>query len=760
MTNHLTNSSSSCRHHQGDVENCQSDSNSNSNVTILSVAEIFGQNVFSLKAMSKALPKPVFAAFQEQLAGTRAIDRPTADAIAHAVKVWAMSKGATHFTHWFQPLTGTTAEKHDSFLSLGTGLNIGVPLDSFSGSQLIQAEPDASSFPNGGVRSTFEARGYTIWDTGSPMFVQGDVLYIPSVFISYNGDALDEKTVLMRSCAAVGKATMDLLQVLNKKKRSNDQGVNATKVHVTLGTEQEFFLIDKSLWERRLDLKMTGRTLFGVLPPKHQQMEDHYFGQMPTKVLPMLAEAELELWKLGVPLKTRHNEVAPCQFEVAPVYEEAGLAVDHNLLTMQVLHKAALKHGLRALFHEKPFDGVNGSGKHCNWSLETDQGQNLLDPGSDPLSNEPFLVILGSILLGVAKHASLLRASIASVSNELRLGANEAPPSIISVFLGAMLTAVLDSIIEEGDRGGPSIPNARHTPIQVNLGSIDLHIPRLPTLGTKDNTDRNRTSPLAFTGNKFEFRAVGSKQSPSFPVAMLNVVVAEGMREVAEMLGSNKYSSTKAVLKEIFLKSSAIRFEGDGYSQEWVQSAIDRGLPVIKSAPEAFAQLLKNRSVLVSSQSVMSDSELVGRVHVLVEAFEKTLVIEAGTMVSMARQQVLPALLRHRKDVATGASAVSVATNTSLTQVDAHLLNTLGGLLEKLYHQVTSLEQLKERAEQHMKNGNHGNGHSNDPSALDAINSFAIIDSIKELRETIDQVERVVPDDLWLVPKYNDLLFL
>lgn len=496
----------------------------------LYVSDIFAQNVFSLKAMQKCLPKPVFSDFLKQIRGRKALDKVTADAIAHAVRVWAMDRGATHFTHWFQPQTDTTAEKHDSFLTLKSATGPAgeefVPVDAFSGSQLLQAEPDASSFPNGGTRATFEARGYTVWDTTSPMFLQEGangtyILYIPSVFISYNGDALDEKTVLLRSVELINNTATDLLHLLGHK--------DVTRVSATLGTEQEYFLLDRGLYALRPDLKICGRTLLGSLPPKHQQMEDHYFGRIPSRVLAAMSEAELELFKLGVPVKTRHNEVAPAQFELAPIFEDATVAVDHNLLTMDVLHRVAHRHKLKVLFHEKPFHGINGSGKHCNWSMAADNGLNLLEPTAHPESNPTFLLVLVAVINAVFKHSALLRCGIASASNDHRLGGNEAPPSIISVFLGEHLTEVLDSIEQGREMKKNSEPKLQS--IKVGGTVLDVKVSTLPEIA-RDLTDRNRTSPFAFTGNKFEFRAVGSKQSPSFPVTLLNAAVASSLSEV------------------------------------------------------------------------------------------------------------------------------------------------------------------------------------------------------------------------------------
>lgn len=566
------------------------------------ISDIFGAQVFTLKKMQAALPKTVYARFVQQLKGRQPLDKPTADAVAHAARIWAMDQGATHFTHWFQPQTGTTAEKHDSFLTLKNsivdGLETTTAIDAFSGFQLLQSEPDASSFPNGGIRTTFEARGYTIWDTSSPMFLRTgphgtSVLYVPSVFISYNGDALDEKTILLRSTNALSQAAVKLLRVLGDKETQS--------VYTTLGTEQEFFLIDRATYNMRPDLKISGRTLIGNVPPKHQQLDDHYFGQIPSRVLACLSETELELYKLGVPVKTRHNEVAPAQFEMAPIYENDSVAVDHNLILMETLHQVAHRHKLKALFHEKPFAGVNGSGKHCNLSMSTDTGENLLEPTVKPETNYRFLLVLVATLEGVHRHGGLLRASIASCSNEHRLGGNEAPPSIISAFLGEHLTEVLNSIEESRDI--KTFSQAHLKTVKVGGTVLDLKVNALPQIA-RDLTDRNRTSPFAFTGNKFEFRAVGSKSSPSFPTVLFNSMIAEALNDVTDALvkqmGSKAEPSVDDVLTVVrqFIKSSKnIRFEGNGYSAEWHAEAAKRGLPILKNAPDAFRQLIDKSHV-------------------------------------------------------------------------------------------------------------------------------------------------------------------
>lgn len=721
------------------------------------LSELFGCNVYGLKQLRTTLPKPVYADLLRQMTGNKIMDKPTADAVAHAVKVWAMGRGATHFTHWFQPLTNSTAEKHDSFLTLaysteGGNLSV-IALDAFSGSQLVQAEPDASSFPNGGMRTTFEARGYTVWDTASPMFLQEGphgtkILYIPSIFISYNGEALDEKTILLRSCDAVSNATLDLLKVLGDKETE--------KVHVTLGTEQEFFLVDRGLYSLRPDLKMTGRTLFGSVPAKHQQLEDHYFAYIPSKVLAAISEAELELWRLGVPVKTRHNEVAPQQFEMAPVFEEASVAVDHNLLTMHVLHRVAHRHGLRALFHEKPFKGVNGSGKHCNWSMSTDTGKNLLDPTDKPEENFTFLLILVAILQGVKSHSGLLSASIMSASNEHRLGANEAPPSIISAFLGAQLNEVLDSIAENRPTRYDMM-----TEKSVNVGATTLNVKvaHLPQI-SRDATDRNRTSPFAFTGNKFEFRAVGSSQSPSFPVSMVNAATASSIRHITGLLKEKKGSKDKlsqtdiiGVIQQVIGETKDIRFEGDGYSQRWVQEAAHRGLPNFRDAPAAFKELLAphNKGVLIKKLDIFNENELLSRFNILNLKYVKDMLIESKTLINMCVQNFLPALFNYRRDLASGIAVIASQSTGALRE--KKLLDLLNTKSELLYSKVDSMNLAIENTEQHLE------GHGGDVAAAANTSASQLKPIMEEIRAITDEIEAHLADEHYPMPKYSEILF-
>ncbi|KAI9595124.1 glutamine synthetase type III N terminal-domain-containing protein [Syncephalis fuscata] len=711
-------------------------------------SELYGRNVFTLKDMANALPKSVFASFLRQMRGRQTLDKATSDAVAHAVRIWAMDRGATHFSHWFQPQTDTTAEKHDAFLALkntsflGEGVHA---IDTFHGSELLQSEPDASSFPSGGMRTTFEARGYTIWDTTSPMFIQPQVngtavLYIPSVFISYNGDALDEKTVLLRSSEALSRNACTLLNLLDPAPPGHPCIVN-----------QVFTTLDRALYALRPDLKICGRSLIGNLPPRHQQLEDHYFGKIPSRVLSAISEVELELYKLGVPLKTRHNEVAPAQFEVAPIFEEAVLAVDHNLLTMDAIHKVAHRHKLKALFHEKPFAGINGSGKHCNWSMSTDRGENLLDPTEKPETNYRFLLFLVAILHAVHVHGGLLRAGISSASNDHRLGANEAPPGIISAFLGEHLTEVLRSIEESRP-----VKNFSRPEIQtIKLGGrvLDVKVSTLPNIA-RDLTDRNRTSPFAFTGNKFEFRAVGSKQSPSFPVTLLNTAVASSLAEVSaalrEQMGDRPYPTDAdklAVIKKFIASSRAVCFEGDNYSESWVVEAEKRGLLNLRNAPVAIEQLLAdvNRDMLLK-QKVFNESELHSRYHILHERYAKDVLIEVGTLLSMINTMVLPAAFEYRKTLAETCAALT--TIGSELMPERVILDELAPFIAKLQKDTAELDEV-----------------SKEVAAIEeaAAQSHAACERILPLmaavRASADFLEHRVSDKIWPIPKYTELLF-
>ncbi|MFQ5627409.1 MAG: glutamine synthetase III, partial [bacterium] len=599
--------------------------------------EHFGANTFNDHVMRDKLPKEVYRKLQNTIKKGAHLEEDIANSVAHAMKEWAQEKGVTHFTHWFHPMTGLTAEKHDSFLDIDYD---GQPVERFSGDKLIQGEPDASSFPSGGMRSTFEARGYTMWDPSSPAFIMdgphGGILCIPSVFISYNGEALDKKTPLLRSMRALDEAARKILALFGK---------SIERVTATLGPEQEYFLVDKNLYTQRPDLILAGRTLIGAMPPKGQEMEDHYFGSIKERVLEFMQLAEKELYKLGIPAKTRHNEVAPHQYELAPIFCEANVAADRNQLVMETLKKVATRLDLALLLHEKPFAGVNGSGKHVNWSIVDNEGNNLLDPGSTPEENLQFLVVLVAVMRAVHKYADLLRASIASAGNDHRLGANEAPPAIMSVFLGATLSKILDSI-ETGNTEQVSEKKI-----------IDLGISNLPQI-LQDNTDRNRTSPFAFTGNKFEFRAVGSSASISLPATILNAAVADSLEffhdAIADEMRKKKdiKSACFAVLKNEIVATKPVRFEGNNYAEEWVVDAEKRGLPNLRHTVDALKALRKAENIaMLSKHRVYSEAELASRYHTKLEQFCKTISIEADTLESIAKTMVLPAAISYQNSL-------------------------------------------------------------------------------------------------------------
>jgi len=706
----------------------------------LRVSEFYGVNTFDIHKMKEKLPKEVFTKLQATIDSGKKLDREIANTVAHAIKEWALGRGVTHFCHWFQPQTGLTAEKHDAFLTFDDNNRT---VEKFTGSQLIQSEPDASSFPSGGMRTTFEARGYTAWDPSSPVFIiehtNGKTLCIPSVFISYHGDSLDEKTGLLRSMEVLSNKAVELLQLIGYP------GVK--RVVPTLGVEQEYFLIDRAFHNLRPDLVMTGRTLVGGQPPKGQQLEDHYFGSIPARAQAVMSEMEYELYKLGVPVKTRHNEVAPSQFETAPIFEEANIATDHNQLTMEVLKKVALRHNFSALMHEKPFAGINGSGKHNNWALQVStsgselDGVNLLDPGTTPHQNLRFLLVLCAVLKGVHKHAGLLRAGIASSGNDHRLGANEAPPAIISVFLGDLLSRILNDI----EKGVGSDQGAE-------AAVLKLGISKLPEV-MKDNTDRNRTSPFAFTGNKFEFRAVGSSASTAFPCTVLNAAVADGIADVIDSLkkkGKNAKGmedSIFQVVREVIKETHAIRFEGNGYSEEWVKEAEKRGLPNLRKTPEALEQIVTERSKkMLSGLGIFTEAELVSRFHVRTERYVKNLLIEVDTLKSMLDTQILPACYAYQGMLA-GTVAASKAAGVGAPQLETLTrvvtlvtsLQTKRAALDKASHQCETLSSEEEKAK-----------------ALAGPVSVAMADA----RTVCDELESLVADDYWPMPKYREMLFI
>src|SRR5688572_24024648 len=698
----------------------------------------FGENTFGAKQMRDKLPKDVHEKLSEAIRLGKKLDREIAPTVAKVVKEWAISRGVTHFCHWFQPQTGLTAEKHDAFLALDNGNAV----EKFTGDQLIQSEPDASSFPSGGLRATWEARGYTAWNPASPIFIMEAAgtrtMCIPSVFIGYNGEALDEITPLLRSSDVLSSAARDLLDTIGDK--------GALRVYSTMGTEQEFFIIDRTHFAMRPDLVMGGRSLLGAPPPRGQQLEDHYFGGIPERVQACLAEVEYELYKLGVPIVTRHNEVAPCQFEMAPQFEETDIATDHNQLVMSVLKDVALRHGLQALLHEKPFAGINGSGKHCNWSLSIASdnalnGINLLKPGKTPHQNLRFLLFLAAILKGVHKHQGLLRAGIGTSGNEHRLGANEAPPAIISVFMGAALTKMIEDII--AGRAGTKAEQAM----------LELGVAKLPEI-EQDNTDRNRTSPFAFTGAKFEFRAVGSSQSIAFPVMLLNAAVAEAIIEISGALKA-ELKKTKSVedaalkvARAVFKETSPIRFEGNNYSAAWVVEAKKRGLLNLRRTPEALAQLTtKSSRTVLTKLGILTKAEIDSRYHVKMERYIKDMLIELHTMGQVVDTMILPACYSYHGMLADAAAKAKTAGISSIPQIAA--ANEVGALIEQLRERRAAMTKVIEAAE-HKHDDVEGCGRLLTSDGADRM---------AELRETCDALELMVGDEFWPLPKYREILF-
>lgn len=706
----------------------------------LKISEIFGERTFGGRQMRETLPADVYSKLRSTIETGKRIDPEIANTVAHAIKEWALGRGTTHFCHWFQPQTGSTAEKHDSFIAFDEQTRH--VIERFSGAQLIQSEPDASSFPSGGMRTTFEARGYTAWDPSSPVFIMEiagiSTLCIPSVFISYHGDALDEKTGLIRSGEALSAKACALLQRI---------GVPARRVVATLGVEQEYFLVDRAMYVLRPDLVMTGRTLLGGQPPKGQELEDHYFGSIPSRVLAFMAEAEYELFRLGVPVKTRHNEVAPNQFETAPIFEEANLSTDHNQLTMEVLRRVALRHDFVCLMHEKPFAGVNGSGKHNNWAMSVAasgpelDGINLLDPGKTPRQNLQFLLFLAATLKGVHKHAGMLRAGIASAGNDHRLGANEAPPAILSVFLGEML----DGICNEIEKG-----TASHESGEAAV--LRLGVAKLPEV-MKDNTDRNRTSPLAFTGNKFEFRAVGSASSTAFPITLLNAAVADGIADVTARLDSRLSGANSAdaaileIVREVVVETKNIRFEGNNYSGDWVKEAERRGLPHFKKTPEALHQLTSPAARRTLTElGIFSEAEIASRHQVRIERYVNVLSIEAETLAQLVDTVVLPAACGFHGWLAQGAASAKAA---GLSAPQVELCETVARLIALLQHKRKDFGAALEKAERSATEDEKAHAFGYDVSR-----------AMLDLRQVCDDLEGVVADDEWPLPKYREMLFL
>ncbi len=700
----------------------------------------FGENTFSERVMREKLPKDVYKKLIKTIKAGEKLDLSIANSVAHAMKEWAISKGVTHFTHWFQPQTGLTAEKHDSFFEIEDDGQI---IERFKGDQLVQGEPDASSFPSGGMRATFEARGYTMWDPSSPAFIVegpngGGILCIPSVFISYNGQALDKKTPLLRSMDAINRSGLALLRLFGNK--------TAIRVLPTVGTEQEYFLIDKRFYNLRPDLRIAGRTLIGAEPPKGQQLEDHYFGSIKERVLAFMQDAENELYRLGVPAKTRHNEVAPHQFEIAPIFAELNVGADRNQLIMETLKRVADRHGLALLLHEKPFKGVNGSGKHNNWSLADSEGHNLLDPGKTPEENLQFLVFLVSVLKAVNDYGDLLRAAIASAGNDHRLGANEAPPAIMSVFLGERLTEILEDI-----KAGKEIKRTEEF-------IIDLGISQLPSI-LRDNTDRNRTSPFAFTGNKFEFRAVGSSASISMPNTFLSAAVADSIDIIVGDIqkelekGTEFKAAVLSVLRKYIIETERIRFEGNNYSKEWEEEAEKRGLPNIKRTGYALAAFIDPKNVaMLERQKVFSREELEARYHIKLEQYVKTLDIEADTLCDLIQTKIMPAAMTYQTQLATTIKethAVASITNDINLEPMTNALSEVNRTIAELSTQCKQLRNL-------LKEG----------LSIENIEKQArffadkIVDQIEATRQPVDHLEELLPDDLWPLPKYAEMLFM
>jgi len=699
--------------------------------TVQDITRLFGSNVFNQKLMKERLPKETYKALLRTIDSGSILEPDVANVVANAMKDWAVERGATHYTHWFQPLTGRTAEKHDSFIS---PIADGSVIMEFSGKQLIQGEPDASSFPSGGLRSTFEARGYTAWDCTSPAFLKEDTggnvtLCIPTAFCSYTGEALDKKTPLLRSMEAVSKQALRVLRILGNK--------TSKRVTATVGPEQEYFLIDKKYYEKRPDLIMTGRTLFGAPAPKGQELEDQYFGAIKDRILAFMKDLDTELWKMGVQSKTKHNEVAPAQFEMAPIFSTTNIAADHNQLVMETLQKVALRHELVCLLHEKPFAGVNGSGKHNNWSLATDDGINLLEPGKTPHDNEQFLVILSAVITAVDRHADKLRASAANPGNDLRLGANEAPPAIISVFMGEELSDILNNL----GKGKKAESKGQHF---LNIGVDSL--PSLP----KDNTDRNRTSPFAFTGNKFEFRMVPSSASISGPNVVLNTIVAESLDEIATRLEKAKKNidaECQAIVREAVQKHGRVIFNGNGYSQDWVKEAKKRGLPNITSTVEALSYMASpSAEKLFEKYKVLSKQELHSRYEIYLEGYLKHSNIEALCAVYMVKRLFIPAVMKYTDQLAQTISTLkSIGSPVSvqkdvLSKVSTHL----EGASDKLAKLEGAIKKAQALTESHVK--------------AEAYRD-KVLPAMNELREDIDALETFLPSESWPVPIYAEMLF-
>lgn len=698
---------------------------------IFNVADIFGQNVFNDAVMRARLPKNVYKNLKLAISGEKELVLADADVIANAMKDWAIEKGATHYTHWFQPLTGTTAEKHDSFISAPK--EDGKILMEFSGKELIKGEPDASSFPSGGLRATFEARGYTAWDCTSPAFIREDAtgatLCIPTAFCSYTGEALDQKTPLLRSMDAINEQSLRILRLFGN--------TTSKKVTPSVGAEQEYFIVDRTKYLQRKDLIFSGRTLFGAMPPKGQELEDHYFGAIRDRIGSFMKDVNKELWKLGVTAKTQHNEVAPAQHELAPIYAQCNTATDNNQLTMELLKKVAYRHNLVCLLHEKPFDGVNGSGKHNNWSLTSDDGINLLEPGKTPHENIQFLLVLGAVMKAVDTHADLLRESAADVGNDHRLGANEAPPAIISMFVGEQLEDVIEQLIDKGDATS-----------SIQKGKLKTGASALPDFN-KDATDRNRTSPFAFTGNKFEFRMVGSSDSIAPANVVLNTIVAESFREIADELekADNFDMACHDMIKKLFTNHHRIVFNGNGYSDDWIEEAERRGLPNITSMVDAIPALITDKAVkLFESFGVFTKAELESRVEIQYEGYSKAINIEARTMIDVAGKQIIPAVISYSTELANSVLAVSNAGADASAQKE--LLNDVSALLKDMKSALATLIDVTEKA-----------GNITDASEQAKFYRDTVKTAMTQLRTPADKLEMMVDKKFWPFPSYGDLMF-
>ena len=693
------------------------------------IPELYGSLVFNDKVMRSKLPKDMYKALKKTIESGTHLELDVANSVAVAMKEWATENGATHYTHWFQPMTNVTAEKHDSFIS-PTG--DGQVIMDFSGKELVKGEPDASSFPSGGLRATFEARGYTAWDPTSPAFIKDGTLYIPTAFCSYSGEALDKKTPLLRSMQTLDKEATKLLHIIGNK--------DVKHVNTTVGPEQEYFLVDKELYKQRKDLVFCGRTLIGAPAPKGQEMEDHYFGALKPRVAAYMHDLDVELWKLGIPAKTKHNEVAPAQHELAPVFDTTNVAVDHNQLTMEVMKKVADKHGLVCLLHEKPFEGINGSGKHNNWSMITDAGVNILDPGKTPVENTQFLIFLTAVIKAVDEYADVLRISVASAGNDHRLGANEAPPAVVSVFLGDELTEVLKSIENDEYFAGSRA-------VQMDIGAKVL--PHF----VKDNTDRNRTSPFAFTGNKFEFRMLGSEASVANPNIILNTAVAECVHQFAEQLKDVPEDKMEDAIHELIKKTiidhKRVIFNGNGYTDEWIEEATKRGLFNLKSTPDALPQWIADKNIeLFTKYHIFTKEEIESRYEIWLESYSKILNIESNTMVEMVQKDFLPSVFAYIDKVAATAVAKKSVVSDVSTASEGKLIKELSQLADEI---STGLETLRADTAKALA--------TEDPLANAKAYQTVVLSDMDELRKSVDAAETLIPDALLPYPTYDKLLF-